>query len=155
MPDPLALRLDDPPAAFSFGVMFGPLPGVDSSWREVSGIAPEMDTETYVEGGEGRYVLTLPKGVKHPRLVLKRGVASIDSLLLHWCKSVLEGGLSQSIATTMVHVFLLDAAGLRLRAWSFSDAWPVKLEVEGFNSTKNEVAIEKIELVYSYSKREL
>jgi hypothetical protein len=38
--------------------------------------------------------------------------------------------------------------------WSFADAYPVNWEVENFNATKNAVAIEKIELAYSTSRRE-
>ena len=32
-----------------------------------------MEIETVVEGGENRFVHRLPKPVKHPNLVLKRG----------------------------------------------------------------------------------
>lgn len=145
-----------PPAAFYFTVSFGPLPLLaDSSFREVSGIGPEMDTETVYEGGENRFAHVLPKAVKHPRLVLKRGVASIVSPLVRWCKSTLEGGLAQGIEPRLVHVFLLNEMSLPLRAWSFENAYPVKWDVEPFNSTKNEVALEKIELCYAYSKREV
>jgi phage tail-like protein len=156
MPDPLWTRAEDPPAAFYFTVTFGTQPGGgDGSFREVSGIAPEMNTETVIEGGENRYVLELPKGVKNSRLVLKRGIAPSTSGLLTWCQAVLEGGLSRPIFPKLVHVFLLDALGSPLRAWSFANAYPVKLEVEGFNSTRNEVAVEKIELSYTVSRREV
>lgn len=155
-PEPLWVRAEDPPAAFHFAVTFGDqAKDADGAFREVSGIAPEMDTEQVIEGGENRYVLALPKGVKHPRLVLKRGIAPNSSRLLMWCLAVLEGGLARPVYPKMVHLFLLDGAGDPLRAWSFANAYPVKLEVEAFNSTKNEVAIEKIELSYAYSKREV
>jgi phage tail-like protein len=156
MPDALWTRPEDPPAAFYFKVSFGTEPsGSDGSFREVSGIAPELETESYTEGGENRYVLALPKAVKNPRLVLKRGIAPSGSGLLTWCQSVLEGGLSLPIVPKLVHVFLLDGLGQPLRGWSFANAYPVKLEVEAFNSTRNEVAVEKIELSYAYSKREV
>lgn len=153
---PPLLSGDYPPAAFYFTVSLGPLPLIaDSSFREVGGIGPEMDTETVAEGGENRFVHVLPKSVKHPRLVLKRGIATIVSPLVRWCKGALEGGLAQPIEPKLVHVFLLDESSLPLRAWSFENAYPVKWEVEGFQSMKNEVALEKIELVYAFSKREL
>jgi phage tail-like protein len=132
-----------PPAAFHFAVTFGTQPkDADGSFREVSGIGPEMQTETVVEGGENRFVHVLPKGVKHPRLVL-------------WCQAVLEGGLVKPVFPKLVHVFLLDGAGQALRVWSFDSAWPVKWDVEPFGSTKNELALEKIELSYAFSKREV
>ena len=113
-----------------------------------------METETVVEGGENRFVYQLPKAVKHPRLVLKRGVAPFNSRLVTWCRNVLEGGLSQPLVPKLVHVALLDESGQPLRLWSFENAYPVKWDVEPFNATKNEVALEKVELSYLFSKRE-
>ena len=72
---------DYPPPAFHFAVSFGTATrDADCSFREVSGIGPEMETETVVEGSENRYVYQLLKAVKHPRRVLKRGVAAFNGL---------------------------------------------------------------------------
>ncbi len=145
-----------PPAAFYFTVGIGPLPpALDSSFREVSGIGAELELETVVEGGENRFAHQLPKGVKHPRLVLKRGVAPFTSPLVVWCRNVLEGGLGSGITTKSVRVALMNHLGVPLRLWSFQNAFPVKWDVEPFNSTKNEVAMEKVELAYAVSLREL
>ena len=57
------------------------------------------------------------------------------------------------IVTQELTVSLMDSSGAPARSWSFVNARPVKWEVEGFNSTKNEVAIEKIELAYNYFDR--
>ncbi len=143
-----------PPPGFRFTVSFGQSQSSqDSSFQEVSGIGPQMETETVVEGGENRYVHNLPKAVKHPKLVLKRGIAALESPLIVWCKSVLEGGLSKAIYPKFLHVFLLDEKGEALRVWSFENAYPVQWEVDPFNSTKNEVAVEKITLNYAFSTR--
>lgn len=143
-----------PPAAFSFKVAFAATAGMsDTSFQEVSGISSELETETVEEGGENRFKHQLPKAVKHTNLVLKRGVAAIDSPLVIWCKSVLEGGLLLPIVPMLVSVYLMNEEQIPIRGWSFSNAFPLKWEVEAFNSTKNEVAIEKIELGYNYSIR--
>jgi len=143
-----------PPPAFRFSVSFGKSQSaVDSSFQEVTGIGPEMETETVTEGGENRYVLNLPKAVKHPKLTLKRGIAALESPLVAWCKNVLEGGLAKAVTPKLLHVFLLDENGQALRAWSFESAYPVHWEVEAFNSTKNEVAVERITLSYAFSTR--
>jgi phage tail-like protein len=143
-----------PPVAFYFRVSLGlGLGGLDTSFSEVSGIENEMATEEVVEGGENRYMLQLPKGAKHPNLELKRGIATLTSPLMIWCKAVLEGDLSSAIITSPLLVSLMDGDQLPIRSWSFFNAWPVKWSVEGFNSTKNEVAIEKIVLSYSYATR--
>jgi phage tail-like protein len=144
-----------PPVAFHFTVGFGVLPpSTDSSFQEVSGISAEMETESLVEGGENRFVHKLPKAMKHPNLVLKRGVAALSSPLVRWCRAVLEGGLVQPIEPRTLHVFLLDADGLPVRAWSFDRAWPLRWEIEAFGATKNELALEKIEFAYAGVRRD-
>lgn len=144
-----------PPPAFYFSVTFGSDSAEDDySFQEVGGIGPEMDTESYQEGGENRFVYMLPKALKHPKLQLKRGIAPIDSPLVSWCKDVLEGGFSKPIVTKVVHVSLLNDEGNPLRRWSFSNAYPVNWSTESFNATKNDVAVEKIELSYDFATRE-
>ena len=104
------------PTAFYFRVSFGiAVLDADCSFSEVSGIVDEMETETVVEGGENRFVYTLPKAFKYPRLVLKRGVAPCTSPLVNWCRDVLEGGLGQPVSTKSMQVALLDESGQALR----------------------------------------
>jgi phage tail-like protein len=144
-----------PLPAFYFSVTFSAKIGEDAAFQDVSGIGAQMETETYTEGGENRFVYQLPKAVTHAKLVLKRGVAPYHSKLVQWCKSVLENGLNEPVTTKLVHVTLLNREALPARKWSFADAYPVNWEMEEFNSTKNSVAIEKIELAYSFSQREI
>ena len=140
--------------AFHFKVVLGAtLGGSDTSFQDVSGIASEIQMESVVEGGENRFVHQLPKGVTHPSLVLKRGIGKADSPLVVWCQSVLEADFVARIVPWDVNVFLLDENQAPTRAWSFANAYPVKWDIESFGSTKNEVAIEKIELSYTYSNR--
>jgi phage tail-like protein len=142
------------PAAFYFKVVFSASAGAsDTSFQEVSGIGSEIETEPYSEGGENRYVHQLPKTVKHPKLVLKRGIAKISSPLVIWCRSVFEGDFMSPIEPMPIMVYLMNENKIPIRAWSFTNAYPVNWEVDSFNSTKNEVAIEKIELNYNYSNR--
>jgi len=145
-----------PPVAFFFKVGFVPYTGGgDASFQEVGGIGPEMETEAYREGGENRFVHALPKGVKHPKLSLKRGVAPDDSDLVGWCRSVLEGGLATRIVPRTVLIDLLNAEGDPLRSWSFENAYPVHWTVDPFQADKNGLAIEKIELNYTVAQRKL
>lgn len=140
--------------AFHFCVTFGTSAAdADASFLEVSGIGPEIETEALPEGGENRYTLQVPKAMKHPKLMLKRGIAPLDSRLVTWCQGALEGGWIKPIFPKQMHVFLLDPEGQALRAWSIENAWPVHWEVEAFNATRNELAFEKIELSYAGSKR--
>ena len=142
------------PTAFYFSVRFDAEALEDEyAFQEVGGFGPEMQTEPYKAGGENHFEYALPKGVKHPKLSLKRGVARIDSTLVGWCRDVLEGGLTQPIVTRTVHVSLLNDEGASLRGWVFADAYPVHWDFESFNATKNAVAVERIELSYTSVKR--
>jgi phage tail-like protein len=143
-----------PLPAFYFKVVFTAMQGnSDSSFQEVRGIGAEMQTEDVVEGGENRFVHRLPTSVKHSPLELKRGVASMDSALIAWCRRVLEFGLSVQIVPALVTVYLLDENSKPARGWTFSNAYPVKWEIDEFSSTKNDIAIETITLNYTYSTR--
>jgi phage tail-like protein len=151
-----AFQTTPPPAAFHFAVRLDPASGGgDVMFQEVSGIGAELETEAVPEGGENRFIHALPKGVKHPRLTLKRGVAAIDSGLMTWCRQVLEGGLAQPVQTKPIEVHLMGLTGEALRSWRFTGAYPVKWSVESFNSTQHEVALEVVELVYGAVERVL
>jgi len=144
--DPYAPTL---PAAFHFTVSVGvSSSGTDSSFQEVSGIELSMEVDELREGGENRFVHQLPTGVKQKRLTLKRGIAPLSSGLVKWCQSTLEGDMSEPITLSTVNVWLLDEKANALRGWSFTNAFPVRWEIDTFNSTKNEVALETIELAF-------
>lgn len=149
-PAPFLAPESCPPAAFHFRVVFSAALGMsDTSFQEVSGIGSEVELEEVVEGGENRYVHRLPKGVKHPRLVLKRGVAEASSPLVGWCKSVFESEFNVALVPLPIIVFLLNENRLPARGWFFANAYPVSWKMDPFNSTKNEVAIEEIEFSYN------
>ena len=141
-----------PPVAFYFKVVFEGT-DQDTSFQEVSGISSQMETESYVEGGENRFTHKLPKGVTHSNLVLKRGIADANSPLVGWCQAVFEGGFSARITPKNLKVNLMNEDKQPIRSWFFASAVPVKWEVDTFNSTKNDVVIETIELSYPYSNR--
>lgn len=150
----MSFSADYQPLAFHFTVQLAVSLGTtDTSFKEVSGIGKEIQTTEYAEGGENSFVYKIPTKVTHQKLVLKRGVASIDSPLILWCKSIMETDFLDSICCLPLWVFLLDENQTPVRGWSFVNAFPVKWDVESFGSLKNEVAIESIELDYQYSSR--
>lgn len=143
-----------PAPAFYFKVVFGEASLKDeTAFQEVSGMEVEMEMENVREGGENRYTHRLPIGVKQSSLILKRGISANGSALVQWCRAVFEGGLAKQVQTAPLTVYLMNAEGRPVRAWLFADAFPIKWDVEPFNATKNEVAIEKITLSYTYTSR--
>lgn len=148
----MAAETEYPLPAFHFQVSIDGASG-ETSFQEVSGISSELSIEELPEGGENRFVHHLPTGVKHGNLVLKRGIGSSSSPLVKKCVAVFNGDFATSFEPCTVRVFLLDEKASPIRGWIFFNAIPIKWDTEGFNSTKNEVAIETIELSYSYSIR--
>jgi len=144
-----------PPVAFHFSVSFSGFvpPVLDTSFQEVSGLESEIETTPLVEGGENTFVHQLPTKVKHPNLVLKRGLTSQLSGLVYWCRSTLEDGFAQPITTKDMSVKLLNASGIPVAFWSITNAYPVRWTIGGFDAMKNELAIETIELAYNTIQR--
>lgn len=143
----------DLPGAFRFVVRFGTdVADVDASFQEVGGIAAELDIDAAQEGGENRYAHPLPKGVQTRRLTLKRALVPVDSKLVQWCRKVLEGGLDRPVDTRDLQLTLLDHEGQTLRHGSFTDACPVRWEVESVNSTIRSQACSRPRLLEGSSR---
>lgn len=143
-----------PPVAFYFGVSFpGSADIDDTSFKEVSGIGSEMDLESVEEGGENRFTHQLPRRLKHANLVVKRGITNTSSKLVKWVQESLESDFLGSFVTKQIQVCLFNPSGDPLHTWVFDNAYPVKWEVQGFDSEKNELVIETIEFAYNTVKR--
>jgi len=140
------------PAAFAFRVGFSrsgsSASPVLTSFQEVSGLEHNLETEDVVDGGENRFVLQLPKPARARRLQLKRGLVDRGSPFVRWCKDCLEPGLSIPLVLQDVQVQLMDAELNPLMVWTCNRAYPVRWTINGFESQRNEVAIEEIELAY-------
>jgi phage tail-like protein len=155
MPDNTASKSDAyyPPSAFYFKIEFTSNKGQDTSFQEVSGLNVTIEYDRVAEGGEN-FFYYLPKPPKYDNLVLKRGMADISSPLVSWCAGILGPDFSKPVEPRTLNVFLLNEQGDACRAWNIVNALPVKWQIDGFNSTKNAVAIETIELTYNYFTRE-
>lgn len=124
--------------------------GLDSAFKEVSGLSKEIHLEEVVCGGENRFKYRLPGTVSFQNLVLKRGIVLNASPLTSWCQDTLDNGLSTSIVTKELLILLLDQNGVPQMAWQFVGAYPVKWSGGDLDSEKNAIFIETIELAYQY-----
>ena len=111
-------------------------------FTEISGLAAEIETMTYNEGGRNDSVHKLPTRMKHPNLVLKRGVTTVKDLQ-EWCLDSFMGPDRKEITLTMYNQQLE-----KLRTWSFKNAYPVKWTGPTFNVGQAAVATEALEIVH-------
>ncbi|MES2442412.1 MAG: phage tail protein [Pseudomonadota bacterium] len=150
-----------PPPAFAFSVAI--LPGasspsqttIDAAFQEVSGIDPKVEIVEEAEGGVNNYVHQLPGVTKHSNLVLKRGYVTQTSSLATWAEQTVGSTLGAPIQTQVITVMLLGPDQQPLVTWTFDNAWPVKWEASGFDSTKNDVLTETLEISYTTVTRTL
>ena len=111
-------------------------------FTEVSGLSSEVEVMTYNEGGKNDGVHKLPTRMKHPNLVLKRGVTAIKDLQ-EWAQDSFAGPQRKEITLTMYNEQLE-----KIRIWSFNNAYPVKWTGPAFNAAQNTMATEVIEIAH-------
>lgn len=144
-----------PPTAFYFNVHFiGPLSLTDMAFLEVSGMNMERQVEIIHEGGG--YSRLIPGAVKHGNLICKRPMKPIAmSALSVWVSSTMASWKENDILTCDVMVTLLSPVGTPECGWYINGAYPVKWKVAGFDSKKNDIALETIEFAYDTITRVL
>ncbi|MBE9009589.1 phage tail protein [Pseudanabaenaceae cyanobacterium LEGE 13415] len=149
-----------PPVSFFFEVVFlgGGFDQVENRFQSVTGLNAELQTETVKEGGVNYYEHILPVRSKYPPLVLKRGLVK-DSKLSDWCmKAILNLDIHPvDLQVRLLHVKRTDPKkppekSEPLMGWDVINAYPRKWSVSDFNAEQNAIAIESLELNYSYFK---
>ena len=143
----MVVSSSDYPVGFYFSLSFE---GEELGFQEVSGISKEYGIEEVRSGGENRFKYRLPTLTTSKNLVLKRAIVPENSKLIKWCEDSLDQGLSGPIKTENVSVNLLNSDGETLIQWNFHKAYPVKYSVSDLHSQKNELAMETLELAYTY-----
>jgi phage tail-like protein len=111
-------------------------------FTEASGLNAEVETMTYNEGGRNEYIHKLPSRMKHPNLVLKRGMTKVKDLQT-WFDDSYNGPSRTTVTITM-----LNEKAEAIHVWSFANAYPVKWTGPQFNAQQNTLATEAIEIVH-------
>ncbi len=137
-----------PPVGFHFIVTFELFPPTPNDFRfqEVSGLEVEMEMESFVEGGENRFIWQLPKRTRYSEITLKRGMF-IGSGIISWCKNALENFIFQPINIT---ISLLNEDHIPLQSWYVVNAIPKKWSISSFNAEENSIVVESITLSYQF-----
>jgi phage tail-like protein len=138
----------NPPVGFHFIVRFNGLEGaqLDTMFQSVSGLSASIETEEVAFGGENRFKHVLPVRTKYPNLVLKRGML-LESKLIEWCTNAIENFEFKPLDLTIT---LLSEQHLPLMTWNVVHAYPIRWEIEEFNSMESKLIAETIELSYHY-----
>jgi phage tail-like protein len=138
-----------PPASFYFDVKVAGSPSPDFRFQEVKGLEMTASTEPIEEGGLNNYIHQVPKRPAFTKLTLSRGLM-INSYIRGWVENAL---LNFQFEPKTVTICLYGANHNAISIWSVVNAYPIKWSVSNFHATENKLAIETMELQYSYFKR--
>jgi phage tail-like protein len=133
----------DPVGEMRFKVRLPGIPGGEiGRFRECSGIAVEVETKDYNEGGNNEFTHKLVTRFKYPNVVLKRGVTHEDNLLKWFLQT---RNRAQQIEMS---ISLMGPGGTEVRTWSFVNAYPVKWTGPTLNAGSSQIATETLEIVH-------
>jgi|KBSMisStaDraftv2_1062788.scaffolds.fasta_scaffold01805_9 phage tail-like protein len=139
-----------PLTGFHFAVVFEIFPQLpnDIGFQDVTGLSVsiDVDTDTYKEGGENRFVHRLPGRTKYSDLILKRGVSLVSGIVA-WCQDAIE---NFNFQPTNLTISLLNEDHLPVNSWYVVNAIPIKYDISGINAEQSQVLIESITLRYEY-----
>lgn len=133
---------NDPYSQYNFELEIdgGPIAG----FSEVSGLAKQVETVTYQEGGVNDHVHELPGKSVHSNLVLKRGFTK-DTKFWNWINDVMGGHIRRENIVVRMKSGDTDKSGW---GWEVYDAYPVKWSGPDLTGERSGIAIESIELTY-------
>lgn len=141
---------NDPITAFCFRVSIKTVPGLadgQAYFKSVSGLKGEIEVVDYKEGGHNRATRRLVGPTKWPNLVLSRGfTAPPNTPLLNWFDAWINDSGAKVRMTGDIEA--LDSKLKKICAWQFVGGWPCKWEGPDFDASKQELAIEKIEIAH-------
>jgi phage tail-like protein len=119
-------------------------------FQEISGLAVQVETETYREGGRNESVHQLPGQVNHDNLVLKRGLTN-RRVLWDWTRDVRSSSVQNDEIQRNVRVMLRGGyKSDRMWGWEFRNAYPVRWDGPDLVSdgSGTSVAVQSIEFAH-------
>lgn len=141
-------RRNDPLPAFCFKLVIDGIDGGSGLFRSVAGLKSETEVMPYKEGGANGTTRQLLGSTKWPNLVLKRGFSGPPYGLIKWRQSVLERGPGLVLTRQSGKIVQLGPDLSEMCSWTFVNGWPCRWEGPDFDASKNELAIETIEIAH-------
>jgi phage tail-like protein len=129
-----------PFAAYYFEVEIN---GVIYPFRSCSGLKIETEVVEYQEGGNTGFVRKMPGVTRYSNIRLSRGFTG-DRFLYDLYLNAKKPNPSRING----RIIMVDRQGTQIAAWKFFNGFPVKWEGPDFDASKNEIAIETIEIAH-------
>jgi phage tail-like protein len=122
-------------------------------FRDVAGLESETAViEHRVTGKSGNLIVhKIPGELKWSNLVLRRGITD-DTRLHDWRKKIEEGQIETNRKNGTITCFAPDNSVVA--KYTFKRAWCCKWKGPGLDASKNELAIEEIELAHEGLERQ-
>ena len=137
-----AQKRTDPLPAFFFSVEIN---GQNIGFfKSVGGLTIETEVVEYQEGGDGGGIIRkFPGATRYANIRLSRGFTG-DRALYDWFVA------SQKPNPKRINgrIIMFNQHGTRVAAWTFVNGFPVKWEGPDLDASKNELAIESIEIAH-------
>lgn len=116
-------------------------------FKEVSGLDSETEVIEHRVTGKGGNIIVhkVPGALKWPNIVLRRGVTD-DTRLHEWRKTIENGQIESNRKNGSITLYSPD--GKTVAKYSFRNAWPCKFKGPALDASKNEIAIEELELAH-------
>lgn len=132
-----------PQPKFSFKVVIGDQKEV--FFQEISGLEVETQQIEYRHGTSAQFsVAKMPGLVKAGNITMKKGVFVNDNKFWDWYKQI----SSTNIQRVPVTVQLLDESGNAMMTWTLNNAWITKITPVYPNHTRNELAVDTLEIAH-------
>lgn len=142
MAGPDAYEDDAPYAQYDFEIEIdgGPMAG----FSEVTGLAKQVETMTYQEGGVNGYVHEFPEKSVHANLVLKRGFTD-NTKFWNWIQNVMGGQVQRKDIIIKMKSRQTEKEGW---GWEVYNAYPIKWVGPELTGQQSGIAFEAIEFTY-------
>jgi phage tail-like protein len=126
-------------------------------FKSVSGLSSEAEVVEVREGGVNDTTFKLVGPMKWKNLVFKQGFVALSaqqpSSLLSWREKWMSG-VAKNMVRSTGKITMLDTALKEMATWTFYRGWPVKWEIGELDASKNELAIETLEIAHEGLKFE-
>ena len=142
---------NDPLTVFCFKVVIqiGGNDRAEAYFKSVSGLKYETEVMDYKEGGLNVSTHRLFGSTKWPNLVLKKGFTGPPHThLLAWRRAWLDDAPNSVLKRANGKIIQLSSDMKQMCAWKFIKGWPCKWEGPEYDASKDELAIETLEIAH-------